>query len=181
MSNHHEDMVKLYSTIKEELRFAEAKHAALMAFGVVILVAGIEYQQALTNQTAFSFALTALMMTIGITMLLNLLAIAPLLGKVMNNFSGAFGICKAEPENYLYFGYLACGQVSVTKLLNFFSINHGDRNYHIPLAEQILSNATVVQRKHRLFVYAINVLVVGILISVLSYVICLVCSQNVPI
>lgn len=162
-----EELKYLFDKVNDWLKFAEAKHIALITFDTAALFGLISL---LTNSSVSKTAkvpITAFVVGIALSVLISLFSFSSI-----TNSSKVFQI-KVGPEpndNLLFFGHISKYQPIQYKEALKTKFNSQIDEWEGQLADQIVVNSRIVMRKFRLFNWSVWTVLVFVGISILLWI-----------
>ncbi|SHK59206.1 Pycsar system effector family protein [Alicyclobacillus tolerans] len=159
-----DELKYLFDKVNDWLKFAEAKHVAIITFDTAALFGLISLLTNSSIATAIKVPVTIFVMGIAISLLISLFSFSPITNssKIIRTEGGI-----AKNDNLLYFGDISKYESPQYKeaLKEKFKCQLSE--WEGQLADQILINSKIVMRKFKLFNWSVWVVLTFVGLSVL--------------
>lgn len=179
-----EDKIKyIFENTNNWLNFAEAKNAALLAFNVAVITAITSSELLTKSSETLVFAVSAILI---ISSIMSMISFIPKTNNSVSQkvYNLTIGIVdeiinrifkESNNENLVFYGYISTFECSQTdeylaKLKDSYFPNKDIEitKFEKDLAEEIIINSRITQRKYNYFKAAIYILVIGMILLLLS-------------
>lgn len=183
-----EDKLKyIFENTNNWLNFAEAKNAAVLAFNIA-LIAAITSTDLLKNYVTIMYIIIAILT---LSIIVSILSFVPKTNNTISDNIYISTIGKIDKiierifkedvkENLLFYGYisqLGIDQVDeyIQKMINSYDMDEEDRKitgFEKELAEEIIINSRITQRKYNYFKASIYILIIGMILLLIILILC---------
>lgn len=154
----------IFDNVNNWLKFAETKNAMLLGFNGVVFfgIIRLYLSDLIKVEGVLKLYLSVALIFLLISSLVLLLSFIPNLKILRPTFN-----FKKNNDNYLFFDVLRCK--TKDEIINRYKNNDEIiEDYHIHLAEQIITNATITKRKYDYFTLALWVSISSFLTPVIG-------------
>lgn len=177
----------IFENTNNWLNFAEAKNAAILAFNIALIAA-------ITSTDILENYVTIMYIIIAILTLSSIVSVLSFVPKTNNSFSNKIykhSIGKIDKiiekifkddieENLLFYGYISQFEIGqsdeyLQKMISSYDIEEKDRKitgFEKELAEEIIINSRITQRKYNYFKASMYILIIGMILLLVILILC---------